>query len=184
MHPDRDWDQEPVLTETFRWFRRSPTPELPRHEQALVQDLALETLLGAMADGDEFLFEVARRALLSGLRDDVDTILHRQAIVKDCLKNPAVVRKLYALVVETIGAKRKYFIGDYARFPSSVLYGAIEALQMFVGMLRKLKAIADAHAGLFESAGLTTLCAMLQQEFSDEYFASIEHHLTELNTTG
>jgi MutS-like protein len=180
MHPDRDWDQEPALTESFRWFRRSPTPELSRHEQALVQDLALETLLGAMTDGDEFLFEVARRALLSGLRDDMDTILHRQAIVKDCLKHPAVVRELYALAVETIGAKRKFYMNDHARYPSSILYSAIEALQMFVGMLRKLKAIADAHAGRFESRGLTTLFAMLQREFSEEYFASIQNHLTEL----
>jgi hypothetical protein len=177
MHPDRDWDQELALTAIFRWFRRSPTPELSRHEHALVQDLALETLVSAMADDDEFLSEVARRALLSGLRDDVDTILHRQAILKDCLKNVAVVRELYAIAVETIGAKRKYYINDSTRFPSSILYSAIDALQMCVSMLRKLKALADAHAGRFESKGLSTLFAMLQQEFSEGYFASVENHL-------
>jgi len=180
MHPDRDWDQGPALATSFRTFRRSPMPELPRHEQALVQDLALETLVDAMADGDDFLLEVARRALLSGLRDDVDTILHRQAIVQDCLKNAVVVRELYALAVDTIGAKRKYYIDGNVRYPSSILYSAIEALQMFVAMLRKLKAISDAHAGRFESRGLTTLFAMLQQEFGDEYFARVENHLAEL----
>ena len=36
------------------------------------------------------------------------------------------------------------------------------------------------HAGQFESEGFTVLFAMLQKEFSDEYFASIQNHLTEL----
>ena len=181
MHRDRDWDQEPAVTQSFRTFRRVPTtPELTRHQQAVMQDLALETLLGSMAGDDEFLFEVARRTLLSDLRNDADTILYRQEIVEDCLRNPAVVRELYALAVETIEAQRKCYISDYSRYPGSILYGAIDALQMFVGMLRKLKGIADAHAGRFESRGFTSLFAMLQQEFSEEYFVSIQNHLTEL----
>lgn len=181
MHRDRDWDEEPALTESFRTFRREPrTPPLPRHEQALIQDLALETLLSAMAGNDEFLFEVAGRALLSSARNDVDTILYRQEIVRDCLKNPALVRELYAVVVDTIGEKRKYYIYDYARYPSSILHSAIEALQWYMGMLRKLKDIADAQAGRFESRAFTTLFAMLQQEFTEQYFARVQNHLTDL----
>jgi hypothetical protein len=49
MHPDRDWDQEPALSERFRWSRPDRTaPEWRRYQQALMQDLAFETLLGAM----------------------------------------------------------------------------------------------------------------------------------------
>ena len=69
MHPDRDFNLQ---------------QELPRHAQALTQDLELDTLLRAMADDDEFLFNVARTALLSGLQNDIDTVLYRQEIVKDC----------------------------------------------------------------------------------------------------
>jgi DNA mismatch repair ATPase MutS len=181
MHPDRDWAEEPLLTERFRYFRREPArPPLAPHEQALVQDLALDTLVSAMAGEDEFLFEAAQRALLSGIGNDIATIRYRQDILNDCLKNPVVIRDLFAIVVEAIGGKRKYYVADWARYPNSILYSAIEALQWYVGMLRKLRTIADAHSQRFESKGLTALLAMLRREFSDEYFGSIQAHLNKL----
>ena len=61
MHRDRDFDLKQAL---------------PWNEQALTQDLELNTLLHAMAGDDEFLFDVARKALLSGL----GTMLTRSCI--------------------------------------------------------------------------------------------------------
>lgn len=55
--------------------------ELPSSAQALIQDLALDTLFNAMACGDEFLFEVARKALLAGLKNDPDIIIYRHTRV-------------------------------------------------------------------------------------------------------
>ncbi len=80
--------------------------ELPSNEQALTQDLELNTLFNAMALGDKFLFEVARKAVLFSL-DDLDTILYRQNILKDCLENPSIVRNIYNLAVETIESEKK-----------------------------------------------------------------------------
>ena len=167
MHPDRDFDLN---------------QQAPRHERDLRQDLELDTLLRAMAGEDKFLFDVARKALLSALRNDVETILYRQEIVKDCLKNPAVVRDLYGLAVETIEIKKKHlFFGTFSRhYPESILSGSIELLQLFMGMIRRLKGFADAQAGRFESRGFTALFAMFQTEFSDEYFACVQNHLKEL----
>ena len=165
MYPNRDFD---------------PPPALPWHEQSLRQDLELDTLLRAMADDDEFLFDVARKALLSGVRNDVDTILYRQEIVRDGLSNPQVVRELYALAVEAIEGKRKSYWSFSSHYPSSILHGAIEVLRMFMTVLRKLRDSADAHAGRFRSRGFTALFAMLQKEFSDEYLASVDAYLAEL----
>ena len=51
---------------------------------------------------------------------------------------------------------------------------------MFVGMLKKLKNIADEHADKFESEGFTAFFAMIKKELGDEYFASVQNHLREL----
>ena len=165
MHPDRDFDLE---------------RELPRHERSLTQDLELGTLLRAMAGNDEFLLDIARKSLLSGLRNDVDTILYRQEILKDCLTNPAPVRELYALAVEAIEKRRKIYFGFLSHYPSTVLSGSLDALQMFMGVLRKVRGLADASASRMRSKGFTTLFAMLQKEFSDEYFATVQDHMTQL----
>jgi hypothetical protein len=133
MHRDRDFDLQQAL---------------PWNEGALIQDLELETLLHAMAGGDQFLFDVARTALLSGLRNDVDTIRYRQEILKDCLKSWAAVRELYNLAVETIESTKKQGLGISSHYPTSMMYGSIHLLEFLMGMLRKLVGIADEHAGL------------------------------------
>ena len=59
MHKDQDFDLE---------------RELPPNEQALTQDLELPILFEAMALDDQFLLEMARKAVLSSL-SDLDSIL-------------------------------------------------------------------------------------------------------------
>jgi hypothetical protein len=152
---------------------------LPANEQALTQDLELNTLFNAMALGDSFLFEVAKKAVLSG-SSDLDTIRYRQNILMDCLKNAAIVRSIYHIPSEAIANKRKYWRGIFSTYPSGILSGGIDLLQMFMGLLKKLKRIADEHAGKFESAGFARFFAMIQEELDDDYFATIQEHLKEL----
>ena len=151
--------------------------ELPPNEQALTQDLALPILFEAMALGDQFLLEMARKAVLSSL-NDLDSILYRQDILKDCLKNSSIVRDMYNLVVESIENRQKQWWAT--RYPSSIMYSAVEALKMFVGQLKKLRAIADEHADKFDSEGFVRFYSMLIAELDDKYFARIEEYLTEL----
>jgi DNA mismatch repair ATPase MutS len=154
--------------------------KLPWNEQALTQDLELNTLFNAMALDDEFLFEVAKKAVLSGLNNDLDTILYRQNILKDCLKNPSIVRNIYDIAVESIEREKKISWGISSKYPGWILHESLNVLQMFVGMLKKLRNIADEYADQFESEGFARFFVMLKKELSDEYFASIQNHLREL----
>jgi DNA mismatch repair ATPase MutS len=150
------------------------------NEYALTQDLELDTLFNAMSLGDKFLFEVARKVVLSGLSNDLDTILYRQNVLRDCLKNASIVRDIYNIAVESIEKERKDFWGVFGRSPSSTLYGSRKVLRMFVDMLKKLKKLAEECAEKFVSEGFTTFFAMVNKELNDEYFISVQNHLKEL----
>ena len=152
----------------------------PPNEPDLVQDLELHTLLDAMAGGDEFLWDTCRQVLVAGQKDDRDTILYRQAILRDCLNHPDVIRGVYELAVQTIETERREYWGLFSKYPAQILRRSIDVLAMFVGALKKLRSVADEHAVSFASEGLRTLCATLQAEMSDEYFAQVEEHLKEL----
>lgn len=152
---------------------------LPDHEKVLTQDLELSTLFHAMANGDRFLFDIAKIALLTGV-GDIDTILYRQDILRDCLKHPALVREIYQIPIEAMENKRKQWMGVFTYYPSGILSSSLEMMLMFVEMLKRLRAIADANLDLFESEGFKTFFKMIQNELDDQYFAIVEDHLKEL----
>jgi len=154
--------------------------ELPQNEPALRQDLELDTLLDTMACEDEFLFDVAHKALLSGLRTDIDTIAYRQTAMKDSLNNPEVVRSLYALAVEAIETKRNQRLGIFSHNPSAILNGSINLVEMFTNILEKLRNIARDNAEEFSSEAFSNLFSTLNEELSDEYLSSIKDRLQEL----
>jgi DNA mismatch repair ATPase MutS len=164
LYRDRDFDLE--------------TPVPPRAED-VVQDLELEVLCRAMAAGDAFLLNVARKALFS-LLTDVDAVLHRQNVLRDCLANPEVVRGLYDLAVETIERERKEYWGLVSGNPGFLLRRSVSVLTMFVEMLRRLRREAETHGLRFRSEGFTALFATLRRELDDTYLAGVEAHLRRL----
>jgi DNA mismatch repair ATPase MutS len=151
----------------------------PPCAEDVVQDLELTTLFAAMARDDKYLAEVIPKVVLAG-STDIDTILYRQNILRDCLEREEVVRSIYALAVETIEAERKNYLSYLLRSPNFILHRSVEVMEMFVGMLRRLRAIADQNIASFASEGFRALFSMLQQELGNEYFDEVQHHLRQL----
>ncbi len=165
MYPQRDFDVKQAL---------------PPNAEALVQDLELSTLFAAMAHGDKFLFEVARVAVLSGADADVRTILYRQGVLKDCLNHAALIRQIYDLAVDTIEREKHVWWGAFGRMPDTILHRSVEVLELFVGVLKTLRRIADEHVSGFESEGFKAFFAMLQRELDDVFFAEVQQHVRNL----
>jgi len=163
MYKDRDFNSQYKLSAT---------------QEELCRDLELETLFAGMATGDEFLFSVAQKAVLSNMYDE-DSILYRQDILKDGLENQSVVRDLYDIAVKAIEGEKKHYLG-ISRYPDSILRRSIECLQMYVGIFKELKHIADIHAGKFQSDGFTTFFEMIKRDLNEEYLNSVQEHLREL----
>ena len=132
-----------------------------------------------MAHGDRFLLDVVNVAMLQSLTD-LETIRYRQRAYMDCYKNARIVRDMYQIALDAIEGERKSYWSFYARYPSGILHRAVEVLQMLLGMLRRLRRIADQHAEQFRSEAFSRLLTMLRAELSDEYFAEIESHLARL----
>lgn len=161
----------------------APRQPLPPNADALIQDLELDILFDAMARGDDYLFSVAKQALLSSLDSPAD-ILYRQEILRDCLKNPDIVRQIYSLPLQAIERKHRHWMGIFTRYPSGVLSGALQMLEMFVELLKVLKQIADEHGAAFESRGFRRFFAMIQRELDEAYFAEVQEHLERLKFRG
>ncbi|MGC8544414.1 MAG: MutS-related protein [Athalassotoga sp.] len=150
--------------------------QFPPFADDLVQDLELNTLLNAISNGDEFIFNVSKRALLSSV-NSAEMLLYRQNIIKDCLRNPSTVRNLYSIAVEGIEQEKKTYFGFFSKYPDAILHSAMELLHLFISTLRKLRKIVDDESSKFESEGFKRFFKMIQTELTDEYFELIEEHL-------
>ena len=95
LHPDRDFDL---------------IKKIPTQAADLEQDLALPVLFDAMANGDKELREVVRRVVLIG-ELSINSLLHRQQVLQDVLRNPRVVRSLHSLARQTLDKEKMVFHG-------------------------------------------------------------------------
>ncbi len=199
LHRDRDFDVKPELRDaTFSAMvsgnlfalakaRRNRVRQLnsglsnasTRSDDALVQDLELGTLWNAMAGGNEFLFEMAKRAVLSSLEDS-DAIVYRQQVLADCLAHPAVVREIYDLAIKALASEREVGGLWQGAEPGYVLYRSLGLLKLYVDVLKRLRRLADEQSHHFRSVGFKRFFAMLQEELADEYVETVEQHLREL----
>lgn len=144
----------------------------------LTRDLALDTLFDAMAGQDKFLRDVARRVVVTSLTDP-GAIVYRQQVLHDWLQHPDLLLEMYDLVVETLTEERRIW-PSFLRSPSSIMYRAVQAMDIFTKQLRKLRETADEHLADVASPGLTRFFTMLQTELDDAYFKTMADHLHRL----
>lgn len=163
LHEDRDIDWEAQLN-----------PEVGD----LTRDLGLDTLFDAMAGEDKFLRDVARRVVLTSLTGP-DAIVYRQQILHDWLQHPDLLQEMYTLVVETLAAERRVW-PMFLHSPGSVMYRAVQAMDIYTGQLRMLRQISEEHADDVASPGLVRFFGMLRTELDDAYFKTMDDHLRRL----
>lgn len=162
----------------FRDRDFAPDQAPPPLHGDLAQDLGVEHVLRVMARDDPFLLAVARTALFSSLTA-VDDIVYRQRVLDDCLRHPAAVEEMYRIAVAAIEGERRIWRTTF-RFAGATLSSSLEALRLFVGLLKALRGVADGEAHAFRSDGFGRFFAMLRQELDDAYFAKLEGHLDRL----
>ncbi len=163
----------------FRDHDFNPQEPLPVNASDLVHDLEINTLLNAMSLSDGFLFDIVKEAILTSI-DDMDSILYRQEIMKDCLNNPAVIREIYQIPIKSKDREHRRWLGIFTHSPSGVLSSSVSLMEMFIVLLKDLKKIADDHSNEFKSEGFVRFFSMIKSELDDEYFASVEYHLKQL----
>jgi MutS domain V len=160
MYPNRDFD---------------PKAELPANGDALIQDLELGTILNTMAQGDDFLLGIATIAMLASERD-LPVIHYRQAVLRDCLRHPDVVRGIYDVAVEAFGYKKRHWRAPFD-YIGGTLSRAIELIEALTKYLGHLRGVADASGRQFESEGFKAFFAMLRHELDDQFFADVKSYL-------
>ena len=167
LHPERDLALD---------------PRLPWQLSDLVDDdLELPRLYKAMARGDEFLLDTAKKVAPLAVADP-EVVVYRQQVLADCLANRIVVQQMYDVAVDAAEVRRKVFLGGLmSRNPESILHRSVRILELLTENLKQLRSLCDEHAGQFRSAGFRQLVAMIGEQLSEDYLDQLDEQLSELN---
>ena len=167
LHPERDVDL---------------TAQLPWQMSAFIEDdLELRRLYEAMAAGDNYLLDIAKKVVPLTVTDP-DVIIYRQHVLADCLANRTVVQQMYdiAAAVDGVELRHKVFLGGLgSRDPGLILRRSVRILKLLTATLRQLRGLSDQYAGQFRSTGFRQLSAMLAEQLSDDYLARVDEYLSE-----
>jgi len=181
MHSSNLFAVENVKRNLEREREKDPTlgTGLATADQALVQDLELDTLWRVMAAGDQYLYETAKRVVLSSL-PTADAIRYRQQVLADALANREVVGELYELALQALDSDRKVGSLWGTAGADRILSRSVQVLKLHVEILKRLRALAAEQVPNFRSDGFSRFFQMLQEELSDDYIETVEQHLRQL----
>lgn len=163
-----------------------PLADPPPGADDLELDLGLDWIWTAMAAGDPFLRDVARRVTLNSLTSPGD-ISYRQAVLRDCLASPGNFYALYSLAVAAIEGDRRIW-ALASRRPAHALRRATQSLDLLVPLLRQLRQLAEEGLSQQSSAGVRALAAALSSDLDDVYLGTLDsclgglHRLSEAQT--
>lgn len=159
-----------------------PDTTVPPNADDLATDLDLEMVWAGMADGDRFVFDVARAVMLSSL-DDPGAITYRQDVLADFRAHPGLARALYELATSAVAGEKRIF-GFLRPTPSGVLRRAVEVLELCVGHLRQLRTLFEEQGADLASEGMRALATTVAQDLDDVFFSEVARHLGRLRFRG
>ena len=149
LDPDRDVSLEPRIP--------------PRLADMVEDDLELRTLYKVMANGDQFLYDVANKVIPLGVTDPV-VIEYRQDVLADCLANQPVVQQMYDIAVDAVEVRKKVFLGGMLfRDPRAIVHSSVQILGFLADNLKQLRSLCDEHAEQFGSEGFRQFVAMISR---------------------
>lgn len=152
----------------------------------IIQDLNLSVVFEAMARQDSFLRETARQVVPVAVSDPA-VILYRQEVLKDGIKYPAALQKLYRLSSEAVEDAIFYRNTNQPNYAQMVpmsekVQKALGLLVLLIEKAKALKHIITASETSFHSEGLQSFCSRVGALLSDSFLAKAGDHVSELRS--
>lgn len=144
----------------------------------IVQDLNLDIIFKLMSRNDPYIYKTVRTVLTNPLTDKI-SILYRQGIVTDCIKNYDDFYKIYEMTSQVNEAYNRYVEG-MKRVNSSNMSNAasvlssLELLGILVDGLDQLKVYLDSVEMVFQSNGMRLFYNRLCEDYSHRFVQEIK----------
>jgi len=154
----------------------------------LIQDLNLDHIFKAMAQGDDYIYRVASDVIMNSLTD-IGTISYRQEILNDCMARANEAKRLYSLATDAVNETNRYKENtkpSYARVVSATtrLASSAKLLELTVSHLEILMKYASEVRNRFTSEGMVRFFKTIEEKITGNFLDRAEKLISELQCLG
>lgn len=164
-------------------YENAAQKKLPNANE-LITDLNLDVIFKAMAMNDSFLYTTVKTVALNSLTD-VESIIYRQNVLKDCLNNNSTINEIYDIASSTLDEAGFYRQSTQPSFSKmvSVSYkvrSSAGLMELLVASLKKLRSLVRKTEKNFNSKGMKKFCDQQAAFLTDDFFVKVKQHIDDL----
>lgn len=150
----------------------------------LIEDLNLDVTFKAMAADGSFLYNAVKTVALNGLTD-IESIIYRQNVLKDCLNNNSVINDIYNIASNTLKEAAYYRQSTQPGFSKMVsvsfkVRNSAGLLELLVVNLDRLRSLSCKSEKNFSSKGMKKFCGQQMELLTDDFFTKVKQHIEDL----
>lgn len=151
----------------------------------VIKDLNLDIIFKFMARNDKYIYQTARSVMTDCVTNQA-TVLYRQRILEDCLKNYEDFLEIYQITSQAMEESDRFLESVKKANPTklsgtvSVLH-SLELLGILVKHLEKLKDFIDSVKEKFTSPGMRAFYDRLVFDYSADFVEKVKSSIGEMN---
>lgn len=151
----------------------------------LIKDLNMDIIFKFMARNDKYIYKTVRTVMTDCLTSQA-TVLYRQAILTDCIKDYDSFNQIYEMTCKTM-EQTEQFMESIKRATSAKISNSIsvlhslELLGILVENLEKVKQFIDTVEVNWTSPGMRAFYDRLINDYSCEFVEKIKSSISEMN---
>lgn len=147
--------------------------------EPLNSDLSLDIIFKNMANGDDVIYDVARKVMFRYLTDTSE-IRYRQEILNDAIAKSKEFKKLYEISAGALESTKKQDYWLSSQILTTRFSSAVSVLEGFIPYLQELRKFADHNAKAFSSRGMNRLLSEIRSEIDDDFIRKAKELVSEL----
>lgn len=154
------------------------------HNQTVAQDLQLDLIIQTMAQGNDDLSQTAREIILQS-EVELDTIMYRQEVLQDGLRQPKFMYGLYEIASNMDQEAQSYREQLRPTFGASgsirsQLQSALKMLALILTKLSELREHGSHYQSQIRSRGMKSLFHRVEERYSDFFLRRATEEMNRL----
>lgn len=147
-------------------------PKLTKNEEDTWKDLGLEVIFTKMVNGNKFLYDNLKPALMHMERDS-NVIYYRQEILKDVIANKDISYDLFSMIDALDNEVKTNYSGIFEQSTSAVVSSSMYLLELTLKKIEDITIFLNTNKDAYKSKGMKSFVSRFISLYEPSYLENV-----------